>query len=250
MKHVWCRRAAGWVLLGALTLGTMYFLLPGRQAGLPVLAGARMTGENLVLDAGHGGEDGGAVSLTGVPESGINLSVTLKLDQLLGFYGVPSILLRSEDCSLHDEEAQTLKARKSSDLRNRVKMVEAVENATLISIHQNTFQDSKYHGAQVFYSNAELSLPLATLTQELLRQTLDPSNNRVAAKIPDTVYLMKHITCRAILVECGFLSNPEEDLLLQSDTYQTKISAALMASWLRRGEAAADPTITNEGESP
>lgn len=239
MKQVWIRRMAGWVLLAALILVGTYALLPTAGTEQPVLAGARMSGEALVLDAGHGGEDGGAVSLTGVPESGINLAITLKLDQLLGLYGVTPVLLRSEDCSLHDQSAQTVKARKASDLRNRVSMVESVENATLISIHQNTFPDAKYHGAQVFYSNPDLSLPLAVLTQDLLRQTLDPSNHRTTAQISDAVYLMKHITCRAILVECGFLSNPEEERLLQTDAYQTKISAALAAAWLRRDEAVA-----------
>ena len=103
----------------------------------------------------------------------------------------------------------------------------------MLSVHQNTFPDGKYHGAQVFYSNGELSQPLAQLTQETLRAALDPGNTREAKPIPDSVYLMNHITCPAILVECGFLSNAEEDLLLQSGAYQTKLASALAASWLQ-----------------
>ncbi len=187
----------------------------------------------MVIDAGHGGEDGGAVSISGVPESGINLAIALKLDHLMGLYGVETRVLRTSDISLHDSSAATLREKKVSDLHNRVAMIEETQNATLVSIHQNTFSSAKYHGAQVFYANGELSQSLAKLTQETLRLTLDLSNTRVPAKIPDTVYLMNHISCRAILVECGFLSNAEEDLKLQSSTYQTKIASALAGAYLQ-----------------
>ncbi|UQT47619.1 N-acetylmuramoyl-L-alanine amidase [Flavonifractor plautii] len=165
-----------------------------------------------------------------MPESGINLAIVQKLDQLLGLYGEAPLLLRSEDISLHDDSAQTLREKKVSDLHNRVARIEETEHAVLLSVHQNTFPDGKYHGAQVFYSNGELSQPLAQLTQETLRAALDPGNTREAKPIPDSVYLMNHITCPAILVECGFLSNAEEDLLLQSGAYQTKLASALAAS--------------------
>ena len=165
--------------------------------------------------------------------SGINLAIVQKLDQLLGLYGEAPLLLRSEDISLHDDSAQTLREKKVSDLHNRVARIEETEHAVLLSVHQNTFPDGKYHGAQVFYSNGELSQPLAQLTQETLRAALDPGNTREAKPIPDSVYLMNHITCPAILVECGFLSNAEEDLLLQSGAYQTKLASALAASWLQ-----------------
>ena len=120
-----------------------------------------------------------------------------------------------------------------SDLHNRVARIEATPHATLISIHQNTYDgSSRYHGAQVFYANGALSLPLAQYTQEVLRRALDPENSRQATKIPDSIYLMSHISCRAILVECGFLSNPSEDALLQTSGYQTKIAAALAGAYL------------------
>ena len=223
-----------WVLLAALAVGTVYFFWfwPGRAA-LAAFSPVRSGGQTLVLDAGHGGEDGGAVSLSGVPESGINLAIVQKLDQLLGLYGEAPLLLRSEDISLHDDSAQTLREKKVSDLHNRVARIEETEHAVLLSVHQNTFPDGKYHGAQVFYSNGELSQPLAQLTQETLRAALDPGNTREAKPIPDSVYLMNHITCPEILVECGFLSNAEEDLLLQSGAYQTKLASALAASWLQ-----------------
>ena len=199
----------------------------------PALAPAEGEGPVLVLDAGHGGEDGGAVSLTGVPESGINLAITERIDQLLGFWGAPPVVLREEDVSLHDPGADTLREKKSSDLRNRAQAVEQVENGVLLSVHQNTFTDKKYHGAQVFYAPTEGSRELAEAVQEALRAGLDPDNGRQAKPIPDSVYLLHHVTCPAVLVECGFLSNPEEEALLRSGSYQTKVAAVLAGAWLR-----------------
>ena len=216
------------VLLGG---GALYLLSSGDGNACPVLSAARFDVETVIIDAGHGGEDGGAVSVTGVPESGINLSIAKKLDLLFGLYGVRTDLIRTEDISLHDSSAETLREKKSSDLHNRVARIEAVENATLISIHQNIYQSAQYHGAQVFYANSETSLPLAQAVQDALR-LVDPDNTRKPAKISENVYLMNHVTCRAILVECGFLSNPEEDLLLQSPEYQLKLAWALCGAYL------------------
>lgn len=188
-------------------------------------------GETVVIDAGHGGEDGGAISVTGAAESHINLAIALKLDQICGLYGIPAILLRSEDVSLHDSDSITLRQKKISDLKNRVKIIESVENPVLISIHQNTYIQSRFHGAQVFYANGDLSLPLAQLLQDTIKQYIDPSNERKPAKISDNVYIMNHISCKAILLECGFISNPQEDILLQTSAYQTKIAAALATAY-------------------
>lgn len=236
-----------WLLLLGLVLGTGLHLYAGRMEELEAFAAARFPAETVVIDAGHGGEDGGAVSVTGVPESGINLAVALRLDQFLGLYGVNTIVLRTTDESLHDSSAVTLREKKVSDLHNRVARIEAVENATLISIHQNTYQSPKYYGAQVFFANAELTMPLAQIVQDTLRQVLDPENSRVPTKIPDSVYLMNHIACRAILVECGFLSNPEEDRKLQDPAYQTKIAAALAGAYLHFQDLSAKGELPSEG---
>lgn len=201
-------------------------------AAWPVLGPAE-EGPVLVLDAGHGGEDGGAVSLTGVAESGFNLAITLRVDQLLGFCGAPPVVLREEDVSLHDQGADTLREKKASDLRNRVQAVEQVGDAVLLSVHQNTFTDKKYHGAQVFYAPTEGSQALAEAMQEALRTALDPENSRQAKPIPDSVYLMNHVSCPAVLVECGFLSNPEEEALLRSADYQIRLAAVLAGVCLR-----------------
>lgn len=199
--------------------------------------------ETVVIDAGHGGEDGGAVSASGAIESQLNLSIAKRLDQLFGLYGVNSMLLRDSDVSLHSSDAQTIREKKVSDLHNRVKMINSLDTPIVISIHQNTFPDKKYHGAQVFYANGDLSLPFAQITQEVLRKALDPENTRKPTAVPSTVYIMNHISCKAILVECGFLSNPEEDILLQSAEYQRKLAVSLAGAYFQYRQ------ITQEGKT-
>ena len=233
--------AIAMILALAFCVAAFFFQQPPSETAF---APTRFSGETVVIDAGHGGEDGGAVSVSGAVESQINLAIALRLDQILGLYGVNTVLLRDSDVSLHDPDAQTLREKKVSDLHNRVAAIEALENPVLISIHQNTYTSSQYHGAQVFYANGNLSLPFAQITQATLKQALDPSNERQPAVIPETVYLMNHISCRAILVECGFLSNPQEDQLLQSPDYQKKLAAALAGSYLSYQQ------MNLEGETP
>lgn len=217
----------GTVILLALTIGRLNGLME------PVMEPAviQRTGP-LVLDAGHGGEDGGAVSITGMPESQINLSIVLKLRDVLGLYGVDPILLREEDVSLHDESAGTLREKKRSDLKNRVAAVEDVEGVTLLSIHQNTYPGSKYRGAHVFYAPTDGSRALAEHVQNSIKAALQPENERAVKQIPDTVYIMNHVTCPAVLIECGFLTNPEEEALLRDGDYQRKLAAVIAGAWL------------------
>lgn len=202
----------------------------------------RMPEQTLVIDPGHGGEDGGAVSCSGQKESDINLSVALKLDQLMGFYGVQTVLTRECDVSICDPGANTLREKKVSDIHNRVAMVNRTESATLLSIHQNTYSQPEYHGMQVFYADESLSRPLAQEIQRTAQAVLQPDNTRVPQRIPESVYLLNHVSCRAVLAECGFLSNPEEDHLLQTKEYQTKLAMVLGAGYLMCGD-------TQEGES-
>lgn len=228
-------------LLGALALLTAllartlsWYAGQSTTAVEPIVVG---TAQTLILDAGHGGEDGGAVSLTGVPESRLNLEIVRRMDDLLGLYGVPAVLLREGDVSLHDDTAVTLREKKASDLKNRTAMVEALENGVLISIHQNTYPDGQYRGAQAFYAPTEGSRELAARIQQVVRAALQPENTRQEKAIPDSVYLMNHITCPGVLVECGFLTNPEEEALLRDGDYQKKLAAALVSAWLTWQEA-------------
>lgn len=212
-----------------LTAALGYF----RGQSLPVSVPAYLdTGSMLILDAGHGGEDGGAVSVTGVLESQINLAIVLKMDDMLGLYGVPHTLLRRDDVSLYDSGADTLREKKVSDLKNRVETIEGTEGGTLVSIHQNSYPSSRYHGAQVFYAPTNGSQELAGHIQNAIRSVLQPENSRECKQIPDTVYLMNHITCPAVLVECGFLTNAEEEAMLRDNTYQKKLAAVLVSAWL------------------
>lgn len=193
-----------------------------------------------VIDPGHGGEDGGAVSDSGVQESHINLAVSLRLEQLLRFAGQPTIMTRREDVSTCDEGLPTLKARKASDLRNRAALVNETENAILFSIHQNSLPSSKVtHGAQVFWNTREGAEELALCVQEVMNLWINGGNEKNAKSIPQTIYLMKNVEAPAILVECGFLSNSAETAQLQEPAYQTKIATAVAAGYLRclKGES-------------
>ncbi len=226
----------GVILLGSFLLTSIcmmltlqWFSAQSTTAVAPIMTGKADT---LILDAGHGGEDGGAVSITGVPESQMNLAIVLKMDDILAFYGTSPILLRTEDVSLHDSTAVTLREKKVSDLKNRVTAIQAAGNATLISIHQNSYPDGRYHGAQVFYAPTDGSMELAQHIQNAFKTSLQPDNNRERKLIPDTVYLMNHITCRAVLVECGFLTNREEEVRIRDDGYQRKLAALLSSAWL------------------
>ena len=234
------KRIGQWALLWVLALATAGYLVFWPSGSIQTVGPVDSGRPVLVLDAGHGGEDGGAVSLTGVPESQINLAIVQKLDLLLGLCGQSPVVLRQEDVSLHDPSADTLREKKASDLKNRVAMVEGTENGVLLSIHQNMFTDAKYHGAQVFYAPTQGSQEFAVFTQEVLRQAVDQANERQAKPIPDTVYLMNHITRPAILVECGFLSNPEEEGKLRSEGYQLQLAAALAGAWLQYSEEFGD----------
>ena len=212
-------------------LGTASYL--GQNQVVAVSAPSSDGGRILILDAGHGGEDGGASSAGGSMESDINLSIVLKTEALMAFLGVRTELTRDQDRSMHSEGASTLHEKKVSDLKNRVEFINNISDAMLISVHQNYFTDSRYSGAQVFYNVGDVSRQWGAGTQGVLRQVLDPDNDRAAKAIPDNIYLFSHISCPAILVECGFLSNGQEASLLLTDAYQRKIALALTGAYLR-----------------
>lgn len=179
----------------------------------------------IIIDAGHGGEDGGAVSYTGVYESKINLDISVRLHDVLRFLGYQTQMIRTEDVSMHTE-GDTIAAHKVSDLKNRVEIINKRSNALLVSIHQNSFQQSQYHGAQVFYANDPSSKELGESLQASLIRTLNPGSNR-SAKRASGIYIMEHIQCTGILVECGFLSNAEEEAKLREGEYQKKLCCVI-----------------------
>ncbi|MCI8524490.1 MAG: N-acetylmuramoyl-L-alanine amidase [Oscillospiraceae bacterium] len=188
----------------------------------------------VVIDAGHGGEDGGAVSVSGVLESQLNLEIALRVESFLALTGFETVMVRESDTAVYDPSASTISEKKVSDLRNRVQLVNQTPGALLLSIHQNLFSEGKYAGAQVFYAKTDGSRDLAERTQQNLIDTVDPKNHR-QAKPAETVYLMNHIQCTGVLVECGFLSNEAEDLKLQDAGYQKKLTLAMgcsLAQWV------------------
>lgn len=182
----------------------------------------------IIIDAGHGGVDGGATSCTGVLESNLNLQIALRLEDLMHLLGYQTKMIRREDISVYTE-GDTIAQKKISDLKERVRIVNETDNAILISIHQNTFSDNRYGGAQVFYANTDHSRELANLLQNTFISTLNNGSKRQCKKA-DGVYLMKQIENTGVLIECGFLSNPTEEALLRSDTYQKNICCVIAAS--------------------
>lgn len=179
----------------------------------------------IVIDAGHGGVDGGAVSCTGATESSINLQIAQRLDDLMHLLGFKTIMLRTEDTSLHTE-GSSIAQQKVSDLKNRVRIVNETENGLFISIHQNSFSDKRYRGAQIFYAPDKESQMFADQLQSAFIQTLNTQSNR-KAKQAKGIYLMDHCSCPGVLIECGFLTNPEEEALLRSDEYQKQVAAVI-----------------------
>ena len=180
----------------------------------------------VIVDAGHGGFDGGATAKDGTIEKDINLKIARYVSEYLNLLGFDTILTRDKDISLEDESELSIKSRKTSDIHNRMKIMEQTENALFVSIHQNHYSVEKYSGLQVFYSPnfSEESSALAQSIQETIIKTLQPDNKRQNKKCGDSVYLIFNAVKPAVLVECGFLSNVEETNLLKTDDYQRKIA--------------------------
>jgi len=182
----------------------------------------------IIIDAGHGGVDGGTTSCSGVLESQINLEIALRLNDLLHLLGYKTRMIRTTDISIYTE-GESIAAKKVSDLKNRVRITNETDNAILISIHQNHFSDSRYSGAQVFYPNTPGSEKFAKNLQALMIRSLNKSSKRQAKK-SEGVYLMQNIQCTGILIECGFLSNPEEEQKLRNPIYQKKLCSVIASA--------------------
>lgn len=179
----------------------------------------------VIIDAGHGGVDGGATSCTGILESKINLEIALRLDDLMHLLGIQTKMIRISDCSIYTR-GETIAAKKVSDLKERVRIVNDTENSVLISIHQNYFSDSRYFGAQTFYGKAAGSKELAATLQSSLVQTLNQGSRRTA-KEADGIYLLENIERCGVLVECGFISNPQEEAKLTNMQYQKRLCCVI-----------------------
>ncbi len=186
----------------------------------------------LIIDPGHGGEDGGAVASDGSKESELNLAIALKAEALCRFLGIESVMTRNSETLDYPESADTIRAKKQADQKARISLINSAPNGILLSIHQNLYPSASPSGSQVLYSKNENSIALAEIMQNKLTTHLDPDNRRGIAQIADSIYLMKYAKCPAVLVECGFISNPEELAMLKNDVYQQKLAAAMIASYI------------------
>ena len=181
----------------------------------------------IVIDAGHGGEDGGA-EVDGVLEKDINLSIAGKLSEILRLCGCRVTEIRDEDISVYGSDAQTLREKKVSDLKRRVEIANENDNNILVSIHQNKFDNSAYSGAQLFYSsNHDDSRVLAESIRGAITSLLQKDNTRELKPAGSDIYLLDHAEVPAVIVECGFLSNQEERSKLMDDDYQNEMAYAV-----------------------
>ena len=183
----------------------------------------------VVVDAGHGGIDGGAVAKDGTVEKDINLAISGKLKKLLTLFGYNVVMTRESDELISDEGSVSVRQQKSTDLHNRAKILESYDNAILVSIHQNKYSVSKYYGAQVFYSgNNSESAEIAQSVQDSVVELLQPENTRQIKQSGSEIFLLYTAEKPAIMVECGFMSNLEELLKLKDDIYQSQMAAAIL----------------------
>jgi N-acetylmuramoyl-L-alanine amidase len=185
----------------------------------------------IVLDAGHGGMDGGCSSASGTPEKGINLNILLTLRDMLEVAGYEVDVTRETDTSIHDKGIEGIANQKRSDMDNRLGIFNKNKNAICISIHQNQFTDPKYSGAQMFYSDTvEGSAELAGILQESFVKYIQPENKRETKLCGKELFLCYYSENPTVMVECGFLSNPDEAAKLESEDYQKQVAFTIFSA--------------------
>lgn len=192
-----------------------------------------ITDKTVIIDAGHGAPDGGTSSSDGTVEKDINLMIALKLRDMLESMGIKTVMTRTDDSAIYDSSASSIREKKVSDIRNRLKIINETENSVFVSIHQNHFSSSKYKGLQVFYSpNHPESSMLADSIRLPVISYLQTDNSREIKSSGSEIYLLKNSQRPSVLVECGFMSNPDETKMLKDESYQRKL-ALLIAIGIR-----------------
>lgn len=196
----------------------------------------RFSKPKIVLDAGHGGFDGGAVKGETV-EKDINLAFALEIEPVFKLFGYEVIMTRTADCSTEDEGLSTIRSKKVSDIKNRLSLVENNDIECFLSMHQNMFSDARFFGTQVFYSpNNERSKVYAESIKNCVNLYMDQKSQREIKKCGKNIYLMYHSTKPSVLVECGFMSNPEElEKLLNAD-YRGRLNLCILTGILNERE--------------
>ncbi len=179
----------------------------------------------IILDAGHGGMDGGCSTADGKTEKGINLNILLAVRDMAKFFGYNVEATREKDVSIHDKGVTGIRNQKVSDMENRLALFNKYSDAVCVSIHQNTFSDPQFSGAQMFYSDKNPSSErLASIMQQKFVSNLQPDNLRETKLCGSELYLCYYCENPAVMVECGFLSNPEEAAKLTDKAYQQKVA--------------------------
>lgn len=179
----------------------------------------------VIIDAGHGGEDGGAIGSGNIYEKDINLSIALKIGKKLEENGINILYTRTTDILLYDRNVDFSGRKKALDLAARVKTANETPNCIFVSIHMNSFPQSQYSGLQVYYSkNSKDSQIIAASIQNSVKANLQPQNKRKITEATSRIYLLDRIQAPAVLIECGFLSNPEECRLLTTEIYQNQLA--------------------------
>lgn len=182
----------------------------------------------VIIDAGHGGADGGAVGYDGTAEALINLSVSKDIVEILNSFGIKTVMTRTDENSIHSENAVSLREQKVSDIHNRMKIMNETDNCIFVSIHQNSFENSTLWGTQVFYSPNTTSSPeLADCIQSSVVKLIQPDNKRVIKKCGKSVYLLYNAKKTSVLVECGFMTNKTELDELKTEEYQRKMAFSI-----------------------
>ena len=183
----------------------------------------------IIIDAGHGGEDGGTSSSSGILEKNVNLAISMKIKVLLDSLGFETMMTRSDDSLFYDDSCTRMREKKVSDVHHRMELINKYPNSIFLSIHQNHFSESKYNGAQVFYSkNNSESKEIAEVLQQSICSQLQNDNERKIKPSGTEIYLLYHAKTPAVMVECGFLSNAGEAQKLNDETYQTQMSMAIV----------------------
>lgn len=187
------------------------------------------TTPTVIIDAGHGGFDGGAVAKDGTVEKDINLQISLKVSKMLQYNGYDVIMTRDGDTGTEDDENAAIASRKKSDLSNRLSLMKNNPDAIYVSIHLNKFTTSAANGAQVFYTkNYDEARLLAESVQSKIIELIQPENTRVVKQGTSSTYLLKNAAVPAIIVECGFLSNHLELEKLKTEDYQSQMAFAIV----------------------
>ncbi len=195
----------------------------------PVPASAKLTTHpKIIIDAGHGGFDGGAVAGDGTSEKDINLNIALRVGEMLSISGIEVIYTRTEDTGTEDNSDASISKRKVSDLNNRLALMSKHPDSIFVSIHLNKFTTSSASGAQVFYSQSfDEAKDLSLSIQNSIVSLIQPDNTRVVKQGTSSTFLLHKAKVPAVIVECGFLSNKNELELLKTDKYQKQLAFAI-----------------------